>query len=158
MIAPRKIKFEAEKKRNENYEFRIFLKENADAGELDEQFRQLHKELFAGYDCSRCRNCCKCTMEVFRRKILQEMRNIWGSQKCSLLKNIWQIKMAKTDTRLKTRPVIFLRRMETAAWADCRPESCKKIRIRISRTGGQACTVFWMSWRSVQSRLRFTRD
>ena len=48
MIAPRKIKFEAEKKRNENYEFRIFLKENADAGELDEQFRQLHKELFAG--------------------------------------------------------------------------------------------------------------
>ena len=27
MIAPRKIKFEATKKRNENYEFRIFLYE-----------------------------------------------------------------------------------------------------------------------------------
>ena len=58
MIAPRKIKFEAKKKRNENYEFRIFLKGNADARELDEQFHRLHKELFAGYDCSRCRNCC----------------------------------------------------------------------------------------------------
>ena len=30
MIAPRKIKFEAKKKRDENYEFRIFLKGNAD--------------------------------------------------------------------------------------------------------------------------------
>ena len=59
MIAPRKIKSEAKKKRNENYEFRIYLKGNADEKELDEQFRTLHKELFAGYDCSRCRNCCK---------------------------------------------------------------------------------------------------
>ena len=59
MIAPRKIKFEAKKKRNENYEFRIYLKGNADERELDEQFHRLHKELFAGYDCSRCRNCCK---------------------------------------------------------------------------------------------------
>ena len=59
MIAPRKIKFEAKKKRNENYEFRIYLKGNADEKELDERFHRLHKELFAGYDCSRCRNCCK---------------------------------------------------------------------------------------------------
>src|SRR5699024_10739750 len=99
-----------------------------------------------------------CTMEVFRRKILQEKVNIWDSQKCRLLKNIWQIKMAKTDTRLKTRPVIFLRRMETAAWATAGRRAVRNIRIRISRTGGQACTVFWMSLRSVQSRLRFTRD
>ena len=106
MIAPRKIKFEAEKKRNENYEFRIFLKENADAGELDEQFRQLHKNCLQDMTAADAEIAAKCTMEVFRRKILQEMRNIWGSQKCSLLKNIWQIKMAKTDTRLKTRPVI----------------------------------------------------
>lgn len=46
MIAPRKIKFEARKKRNENYEFRIYLKGNADEKELDEQFRRLHKEQF----------------------------------------------------------------------------------------------------------------
>lgn len=59
MIVPRKIKFEAKKKRDENYEFRIFLKGNADDKKLDEQFHRLHKELFAGYDCSRCRNCCK---------------------------------------------------------------------------------------------------
>ena len=59
MIAPRKIRYEAKKKRDENYEFRIYLKGNADERELDEQFHRLHKELFDVYDCSRCRNCCK---------------------------------------------------------------------------------------------------
>ena len=59
MITPRKVKFEAKKKENENIEFRTFLKCNADEKELDEQFKKLHEELFAKYDCSRCRNCCK---------------------------------------------------------------------------------------------------
>ena len=68
MIAPRKIKYEAKKKRDENYEFRIYLKGNADERELDEQFHRLHKELFAGYDCSRCRNCCK----MYRSSIPEE--------------------------------------------------------------------------------------
>lgn len=60
MIAPRKIKHMAEKMERENLEFRTFLKCNADEKIIDEQFAKLHKELFAEYDCSRCRNCCKC--------------------------------------------------------------------------------------------------
>jgi hypothetical protein len=59
MIPPRKVKFEAKKKQNENVEFRTFLKCNADETELDQQFLRLHKELFSDYDCNRCRNCCK---------------------------------------------------------------------------------------------------
>ena len=59
MIAPRKVRFEAKKKENENLEFRTFLKCHADETELDEQFKRLHDELFSNYDCSRCRNCCK---------------------------------------------------------------------------------------------------
>ena len=50
MIAPRKVKFEAKKKENENIEFRTFLKCNADEKELDEQFKKLHEELFTIYD------------------------------------------------------------------------------------------------------------
>ena len=38
MIVPRKVKFEAKKRENENIEFRTFLKCNADEKELDEQF------------------------------------------------------------------------------------------------------------------------
>ena len=59
MIAPRKVRFEAEKKLNENLAFRTYLKCNAEEARLDRQFQKLHKELFVGYDCSKCRNCCK---------------------------------------------------------------------------------------------------
>lgn len=59
MIPPRKVKFMAKKKVNENIRFRSYLKMHADETELDEQFLRLHNELFEQYDCNRCRNCCK---------------------------------------------------------------------------------------------------
>ena len=59
MISPDKVRSEARKKENENLKFRSYLKGHADEDELDKQFLRLHKELFADYDCSKCRNCCK---------------------------------------------------------------------------------------------------
>lgn len=59
MVHLDKVGIEAKKKGDENYKFRSSLKEHADEEELDEQFLRLHKELFADYDCSKCRNCCK---------------------------------------------------------------------------------------------------
>ena len=138
MIAPRKIKFEAKKKRNENYEFRIFLKGNADARELDT------KSCLQDMTAADAETAVRCTAEVFRKKILQETRNIWGLQRSSLLKNIWRIETEKTDTRPKTHPVISLTRMETAVWATAGRRAVRNIRIRISRTGGEAFTVCWM--------------
>ena len=46
-------------KKDENMAFRAYLKDNADPEELDEQFRKLHDELFAEYDCCKCNNCCR---------------------------------------------------------------------------------------------------
>ena len=43
----------------ENFKFHTFLKCHADEDELDRQFLRLHEELFADYDCCKCRNCCK---------------------------------------------------------------------------------------------------
>ena len=59
MVSPRKLKFLAEKNETVNMRFRTWLKVNADPDDLDRRFLRLHKELFADYDCSRCRNCCK---------------------------------------------------------------------------------------------------
>ena len=59
MIAPSKVKAAAAKKENENWRFRTFLKGHADIDELDKQFLALHNELFDGYDCTQCRNCCR---------------------------------------------------------------------------------------------------
>ena len=49
MIAPRKVRFEAKKKENENFEFRTFLKCHADEKELDEQFKRLSFMLIRKY-------------------------------------------------------------------------------------------------------------
>jgi len=64
MIKPDEVKAKAQKLEEENYEFRTFLKCNADPDELDEQFAALHKELFADYDCCKCANCCK-SLDIF---------------------------------------------------------------------------------------------
>ncbi len=59
MIHPDRVRAEAKKRENENFKFRSYLKCHADEDELDRQFLRLHKELFADYDCSKCRNCSK---------------------------------------------------------------------------------------------------
>lgn len=77
MIAPRKVKFEAKKKENENLEFRIFLKSHADEKELDEQFKNFMMNCFQTMIVVDVETAAKCTMEVFRVKIGKRMRNFW---------------------------------------------------------------------------------
>ena len=59
MIDPSNIGAEAEKRVNENINFRIFLKNHADYDELDRYFSALHNEVFSNYDCCKCTNCCR---------------------------------------------------------------------------------------------------
>lgn len=59
MIDINDLKKLANKKENENYKFRTYLKVHADEELLDEQFKRLHEKYFKIYDCKKCRNCCK---------------------------------------------------------------------------------------------------
>ena len=59
MISPKNVRAAAEKREDENLRFRTFLKIHADLDELDRQFLALHRELFDGYDCCQCGNCCR---------------------------------------------------------------------------------------------------
>lgn len=59
MIEPSKLYTIAKKYEDENLKFRSFLKNRADHDELDEQFLELHNELFSRYDCRGCGNCCR---------------------------------------------------------------------------------------------------
>lgn len=49
----------ANRKEEENYRFRSYLKNHTDDEELDKQFKRLHEKYFKIYDCKKCRNCCK---------------------------------------------------------------------------------------------------
>ena len=59
MLHPDKVQEAAQLKEDEHFRFRTYLKGHANDEELDRQFLKLHEELFADYDCSKCRNCCK---------------------------------------------------------------------------------------------------
>jgi len=59
VISPQDVYIEAKKRKDESLRFRSFLKNHADEEELDRRFLKLHQELFAGYDCCKCGNCCR---------------------------------------------------------------------------------------------------
>ena len=75
MIKPEEVAGQAKRKENENIRFRSYLKNHAEEETLDRQFLELHKEIFDGYDCSKCRNCCKCTLVPSRSRIWKRMRS-----------------------------------------------------------------------------------
>ena len=126
MIPARKVKFEANKKEQENFRFRTFLKCNADEKELDKQFLDLHNELFESYDCSRCRNCCKSyhaelmTYEVGKAADYMEMDKI----------QFIQTYLKKDDVEekylTKNKPCNFLQKNGECLLGDCKPDSCAK--------------------------------
>ena len=128
MLRPGKLTFYAKKNEKANYRFRTWLKIHADPEELDEKFFRLHQELFAEYDCSRCRNCCKqysglipvseiernaaalsLSEDEFRKKYLQETMDL--EEQAYHTKNI---------------PCDFLQTDGSCLLGDFKPDSCKK--------------------------------
>jgi len=59
MIEPSLVYDAAIEKESENAEFLAYLKRHAAPAELDSQFIRLYDELFSGYDCCKCNNCCR---------------------------------------------------------------------------------------------------
>lgn len=158
MIVPRKVKFEAKKKENENLEFRTFLKCHADETELDKQFKRLHDELFSNYDCSRCRNCCKMYYGSIPSEDLERDAEFLNLTKEQFVER-YLIKNEVEDTyETKNKPCDFLQEDGNCKLGECRPESCKNILIRINRIDCRACIVCLMRWKSVRWRLRYMRD
>ncbi|MFQ8662907.1 MAG: YkgJ family cysteine cluster protein [Lachnospiraceae bacterium] len=126
MIVPRKVKFEAKKKENENLEFRTFLKCHADETELDKQFKRLHDELFSNYDCSRCRNCCKMYYGSIPSEDLERDAEFLDLTKEQFVER-YLIKKEEEDTyETNNNPCDFMQEDGNCKLGECRPESCKK--------------------------------
>ena len=55
------IRTQAEKKEDENYQFRLFLKGkcNLEPEEIDDSVFTATRRLWAGIDCTKCSNCCR---------------------------------------------------------------------------------------------------
>lgn len=125
MIAPRKVKFESKKKERENIEFRTFLKCNADEKTLDQQFAQLHEELFASYDCGRCRNCCKMYCGSIPEADLQRDAQYLNLSTEQFMAMYLKDELMDDVYQTKHKPCDFLDADGSCKLGDCRPENCK---------------------------------
>lgn len=126
MIAPRKIKHMAEKMERENLEFRTFLKCNADEEILDEQFAKLHNELFAEYDCSRCRNCCKRYYGSIPLFDIDKDASHLNMSSDEFVGLYLSEKDSEGNYRTKHKPCDFLQEGGRCVLGDCKPDKCKK--------------------------------
>ena len=125
MLAPRKVKFEAQKRERENLEFRTFLKCHADEKELDEQVARLHNELFANYDCNRCRNCCKMYHGSITVADVEKSALYLGMNTAEFAEKYLAKKDTEGNWQTKHKPCDFLQVDGNCMLGECKPENCK---------------------------------
>ena len=139
MILPDKIRAEAKKKENENFKFRTFLKCHADEKELDWQFLHLHKELFADYDCSKCRNCCKMYKGSIPVEDIDRDAQYLEITPEQFIDTYLEKEEYGINYQTKHKPCDFCRRMETVNWEIVSQIVVRNIRIPISQKDYQVC-------------------
>lgn len=129
MIAPRKLSHIAQKKEDENFKFRTFLKIYAEEEDLDQRFLRLHNELFAKYDCSRCRNCCKQYHGTIPAKDIERDARHLNMTKEQFMASFLGLKQEEDGLdvyRTQHMPCDFLQEDGNCMLGDCKPENCVK--------------------------------
>lgn len=121
MIDPSSVHAAARKKETENLKFRTFLKNHADCDELDQQFLQLHNELFSGYDCCRCANCCKAFSPVLQENELGAIASFLGLTEQALIKKYF---IRSSEGYVIDAPCCFLGENGKCAIQERKPTVC----------------------------------
>jgi len=124
VIEPSKIKEAFKKVEDENYAFRIYLKNHADPDEIDEQFLELHNELFKDYDCSKCRNCCKEYSATFEEIEIEPAAKLLKITKKEFMDKY--IGMTVNGYEVKGKPCRFLTENGACSIEECKPEVCRE--------------------------------
>ncbi len=128
MLSPRKLSFYAKKNEAQNYKFRSWLKFHADPEDLDQRFLRLHKELFADYDCSRCRNCCKQFSGLIPKEDIERDAVALGMSESEFKAKylLDEIDVAEQAYFTINKPCDFLREDGSCLLEYNKPENCKK--------------------------------
>ena len=124
MIEPSKVNEAAKKRENENIRFRTFLKCNADYDELDKQFLDLHNELFAGYNCCKCNNCCRAYSTTVLEEEVYSIAAFLGLTKQDFIKRYLVQSVIDAGYELKA-PCCFLDESGRCAIEVCKPVECR---------------------------------
>lgn len=126
MMSPDKVYKEANRLEDENYQFRSYLKLHAEEEELDKRFFRLHKELFAEYDCSKCRNCCKMYKATLDEQDIMRAAKMLNMGKEQIIDNYLFFNGTENNYETKHKPCDFLMENGECRLGEVRPDNCKE--------------------------------
>jgi Fe-S-cluster containining protein len=129
MIDPDRVKEMADRYADKNNKFRIFLKKNANPKELDEQFHDLHNEIFHkyDYDCCKCNNCCKTYDIRLNQKDITTISEYFGQAENDFIEKYLIPDNEDAEYfMLKNKPCYFLDVDGKCRIYQCRPTVCRE--------------------------------
>ena len=165
MIKPQEVAKYAKQKEKENVRFRSYLKCHAEEEKLDGQFLRLHKELFDGYDCSQCRNCCKAYYGAIPAGDLEKTAAGLNLSKEQLVASFLDRDEASGNYITKHVPCDFLKEDGSCMLGENCPDDCRNYPYtdQPNRLGSlygmldavEVCPVAYEIWERLKQEYRF---
>ena len=90
-------------------------------------------DVFTDYDCSKCRNCFKMYIGCILAKDISKNVQFIGITPEQIVDAYLEKEKYGMNYQTKHEPCDFLQEDGNCKLGDCKPDSCKNIRIRISR-------------------------
>ena len=123
MYKPEYIVQRAKSKESQNLRFRTWLKGHVADEALDEAFHELHKELFADYDCCQCGNCCRMYRTTVESDEMPRIAEALGLSVQELKEKY--LLLEKNGIHTFPAPCPMLQEDGTCRIQDVKPEECR---------------------------------
>ncbi len=118
-----KIKLESERKNDENFRFRSFLK-GVSGKKLDKQVHELYEDISGRIDCTACGNCCTSMYPSVSSKEIRILANIENESEESFTEKFIEYDKTEGLQFLKGKPCRYLSDCKCTIYEN-RPEDCR---------------------------------
>ena len=119
-----KFKDDSQNRSKENKKFINSLK-NRNPRKLDDQFHELHEEVFEEIDCLACANCCKTTSPIFRDKDIERLASHFRIKPGEFIDKYLHLDNDQ-DYVLNSSPCPFLMDDNYCSVYEDRPRACRE--------------------------------
>jgi Fe-S-cluster containining protein len=116
----------AAREEDANFRFLRSLKMVSDPARLDSQARELHQEVFASIDCTRCANCCKTMQPAFTDEDIESIAAHLGMSPEAFVAAHLEVDPEEGGHRTKAAPCPFLGGDDRCTIYAVRPQACRE--------------------------------
>lgn len=109
-----------------NFRFLRSLKLVSDPDRIDSLAGELHEEVFASIDCTRCANCCKTIQPNFTEEDIDRIATHLGTSPQGLIAAHLEIDPEEGGHRTRVTPCPFLGQDDRCTIYKVRPQACRE--------------------------------